>query len=38
LVNHVRAIEKAMGDGEKRILEEEVIIADNLRQHLKKIN
>jgi N-acetylneuraminate synthase len=34
LVNKVREIEIAMGDGEKRILEEEIPIANNLRQHL----
>ena len=34
LVNKVREIETAMGDGEKRILEEEIPIANNLRQHL----
>jgi N-acetylneuraminate synthase len=34
LVNKVREIEMAMGDGEKRILEQEVPIANNLRQHL----
>lgn len=34
LVNKVREIEMAMGDGEKRILEEEILIANNLRQHL----
>ena len=34
LVNKVREIEIAMGDGEKRILEEEALIANNLRQHL----
>ncbi len=34
LVNKVREIEVAMGDGEKRILEQEIPIANNLRQHL----
>jgi N-acetylneuraminate synthase len=34
LINKVREIEIAMGDGEKRILEEEIPIANNLRQHL----
>jgi len=34
LVVVVRAIEKAMGDGEKRILDEEVPIAEKLRGHL----
>jgi len=37
LVNKVREIEMAMGDGVKRILEQEVDIAKNLRQHLIKI-
>jgi N-acetylneuraminate synthase len=34
LINKVREIETAMGDGEKRILEQETSIANNLRQHL----
>jgi len=34
LVNKVREIENSMGDGVKRILDEEVPIAKNLRQHL----
>jgi N-acetylneuraminate synthase len=34
LVSAVRKIEQAMGDGEKRILEEEVPIAKKLRAHL----
>ena len=34
LVNKVREIETAMGDGNKRILEQEVPIANNLRQHI----
>ena len=34
LVGAVRKIEMAMGDGEKRIIEEEMPIARNLRQHL----
>jgi len=34
LVGAVRKIEKAMGDGKKRIYESEKPIADNLRQHL----
>ena len=34
LVNKVREIETAMGDGIKRILEQEVPIANNLRQHI----
>ena len=34
LVNKVREIETAMGDGEKRILEQEIPIANNLRQHI----
>ena len=34
LVAKVREIEKAMGDGKKRILESEIPIANNLRQHI----
>lgn len=34
LVGAVRKIEKAMGDGEKKILEEEISIARKLREHL----
>ena len=34
LVGAVRKIEKAMGDGIKRILEEEILIARKLREHL----
>ena len=34
LVGAVRKIELAMGDGEKRTIEEEILIAKNLRQHL----
>ena len=34
LVEKVREIEKAMGDGKKIILESEVPIANNLRQHI----
>jgi len=34
LVDSVRAIEKAMGDGVKRFIEEEKPVAENLRQHL----
>ena len=34
LVGSVRKIEKAMGDGEKRIIESEVPIARKLREHL----
>ena len=34
LLGAVRKIEMAMGDGEKRIIEEEMPIARNLRQHL----
>ena len=34
LVGAVRKIEKAMGDGEKHILEEEIPIARKLREHL----
>ena len=34
LVGAVRKIEKAMGDGVKRTIEEEAPIANNLRQHL----
>ena len=36
LVSTVRAIEKAMGDGVKRIIKAEIPIAKNLRQHLDK--
>ena len=36
LVAKVREIEIAMGSGEKRILDQEVLIANNLRQHLNK--
>jgi len=35
LVGAVRKIEQALGDGEKRILEAEVSIAQKLREHLK---
>ena len=35
LVGAVRKIEQAMGDGEKRILETEIPIAQKLREHLK---
>jgi len=35
LVGAVRKIEQAMGDGEKRIIEEEVPIARKLREHLR---
>lgn len=35
LVGAVRKIEVAMGDGVKRIVEDEIPIAKNLRQHLK---
>jgi N-acetylneuraminate synthase len=34
LVGAVRKIEKAMGDGIKRVIEDEIPIAKNLRQHL----
>ena len=34
LSGKVREIEKAMGDGEKRIIEAEVPIAEKLREHL----
>ena len=34
LVEAVRKIEKAMGDGEKRIIEQEILIARKLREHL----
>jgi N-acetylneuraminate synthase len=34
LVGAVRKIEKAMGDGVKKVIEAEVPIAENLRQHL----
>ncbi len=35
LVGAVRKIEKALGDGQKRILEEEISIADKLRAHIR---
>jgi N-acetylneuraminate synthase len=35
LVGAVRKIEKAIGSGEKRILEEEIPVANKLREHLK---
>ena len=35
LVGSVRLIEQSMGDGVKRVIEEEVPISKNLRQHLK---
>jgi N-acetylneuraminate synthase len=35
LVGSVRLIEQSMGDGVKKIIEEEVPISKNLRQHLK---
>jgi len=34
LVGAVRKIEKAMGDGEKRIIQAEMPIAKKLREHL----
>jgi N-acetylneuraminate synthase len=34
LVGAIRKIEVAMGDGVKRILDQEILIAKNLRQHL----
>ena len=34
LVGSVRKIELAMGDGKKRVLEEEALVATNLRQHI----
>jgi N-acetylneuraminate synthase len=34
LVTKVREIEESMGDGVKRILDQELLIAENLRQHL----
>ena len=34
LVGGVRKIEKALGDGVKRVLEDEVTIAKKLRAHL----
>jgi N-acetylneuraminate synthase len=34
LVGSVRKIEKAIGDGIKKVIEEEIPIAKNLRQHL----
>ena len=35
IVPEIRKIEKALGDGVKRIIEEEVPIAKKLRAHLK---
>ena len=35
LVGVVRKIEKAMGDGIKRVIEEEKPVAENLRQHIR---
>ncbi|MBT7558416.1 N-acetylneuraminate synthase [Candidatus Woesearchaeota archaeon] len=35
LVGAVRKIEKAMGDGIKRVIEEEKPVAENLRQHIR---
>ncbi len=35
LVGAVRKIEKALGDGQKRILKDEITIADKLRAHIK---
>ena len=34
LIGGVRKIESAMGDGVKRVIEDEIPIAKNLRQHL----
>ena len=34
LIGAIRKIEKAMGDGVKREIEEELAVAANLRQHL----
>ena len=34
LISGVRLIENAMGDGQKRILKEEIINAEKLRQHI----
>jgi len=34
LVGAVRKIERAMGDGVKKTIEEELSVAANLRQHL----
>ena len=34
LVGAVRKVEKALGDGIKRVIEEEKPVAENLRQHL----
>ena len=34
LIGAVRKIEKAMGDGVKRVIDDEAPIAKNLRQHL----
>ena len=35
LIPEVRKIEKALGDGVKRVLEDEIKIAKKLREHLK---
>ncbi len=35
LVEGIRKIESAMGDGKKRMLEKEIPIAQKLREHIK---
>ena len=37
LVGSVRKIEKALGDGNKRIIEAEIPIAKKLRSHIKDL-
>jgi N-acetylneuraminate synthase len=37
LVETVRKIEQAMGDGKKRIIDEEMVAAKKLREHIKTI-
>jgi len=34
LISAVRSIESAMGDGKKRIIKDEILIANKLREHL----
>ena len=36
IVSEIRKIEKALGDGVKRIIDDEVPVAKKLREHLKK--
>ena len=37
LVKGIRNIEKALGDGCKKILDEEIIVANKLRQHINDL-